>query len=45
MGRITCLIKPHLAPFEVILKEEDLITVQTKIAQLLQPTSTLTDPW
>jgi len=29
-GGITCLIKPHLAPFEVLLKEEDLITVQTR---------------
>jgi hypothetical protein len=26
---ITCLMKPHLAPFEVLLKEGDLITVQT----------------
>jgi hypothetical protein len=34
-GEITCLIKPHLAPFEVLLKEEDLITVQTRIGAII----------
>jgi len=34
-GGITCLIMPHLAPFEVILTEEDLITVQTRIGAII----------
>jgi exonuclease III len=34
-GGITCLIKPHLAPFEVPLKEENLITVQTRIDAII----------
>jgi exonuclease III len=34
-GGITCLIKPHLAPFEVLLNEEDLITVQTRIGAII----------
>jgi hypothetical protein len=36
-GGITCLIKPHLAPFEVILREGDLITVQTRIGAIITP--------
>jgi exonuclease III len=34
-GGITCLIKPHLAPFEILQKEEDLIIIQTRIGAII----------
>jgi len=34
-GGITCLNKPHLAHFEVLLREEDPITAQTRICAII----------